>query len=364
MKILKITLSLALISFLTFSCSKSDNDNGGPEPDDQLAQEQNATEDRNIPIAELSAGVSISGATVKAGLPPAPNGNVNLQISTKNQEAFQDAGFTANFSSTDVIAGAYVVFKDVDGVKADSYFDVPVSELYAAKPSKQSSKKGSQAISSNKSAKALTGDEYELDVDLSNIEPGNFCYEICLYDANSNISVIQTICVTIEAWGGNASIVGEWVFDRAVPADFDDYQETIQCTNGQSITVDYDNNISEDWVFVLSADGSYYEIYNEEYQYLDYTATVETCSAVYGDTEISNDKYSGKWAYNEDDETLTVIDFKYEDLLDPTIVEVYEDGELYFEGVSAEVVSNELVLSETYSENGQQFSITIYFKRK
>ena len=89
----------------------------------------------------------------------------------------------------------------------------------------------------------------------------------------------------------------------------------------------------------------------------------ESCSAEY---EIDEEKYEaiGRWAYNESDETVTIIGFEFKDLIDEEYNEEYEDGELYVEGVKAEIVSNELVLSGTYEYDGETYEWKSYFKRK
>lgn len=363
MKIIKLLFLLTLLFSITFSCGNDDG--AGTQPDEDLEQQQNETENRNIPIAEIDNGIIIEGATKITGVPPAPNGSLNFQIDGSKQEAFQLAGFDIDFTTTDNIEGAYIVFKEQGGAASNSYFDVPVSALIAGKSVKTKTEgvKKSRKVTS---LKALVENNYVLDVDFDqSIGPGDFCYEICLYDLNGNISAIETVCLTVEAWGGNSEIVGEWIFDRYEPAEDDNAMTDFPCLNGQTLNIPYSIIEKEEWIFVLSANGDYYETYNDIFKELDAETTYNTCTATYdSESTIINEKYSGKWAYNEDNETLTVIDFKYEDFVDSTFNETYDFGQGYFDRVKVDVISNELVITETYVELGQQFTDIYIFKKK
>ncbi len=357
MKFFKSTILIATLACFTFSCSSND-DSSSDSKDDDLAQEQNETENRVIPTSELESGIRIDGSTSKPGTPPSPNGKLDFQINTEKQEAFQEAGLDIKFSTLDNIQGVYILFQDSDGNKLDSYLDVPLSALEG----KTASKKHKKVLQQNKT---FTENEYTIDVDFDNILPGTFCYEICLYDENNNISAIEEICIEVEAWGGNSDIVGEWIFDRYDGEGSDENDDTdIDCENGDTIIVSYVGEEDETWVLVLNADGSYYETYKGSEEYLNYEATQANCSAVYDESNY-DDKYSGKWAYNEDKQTLTIIDFKYENLLDSSDNETYENGSVYFDGTNtkARVISGELVITDSYSEGDDSYSDTYIFKR-
>lgn len=359
MKFFKFTLLLTSFICLTFSCSKDDNNSSGSSED--IAKAQNETENRTIPTSEIESGVRIEGATSKPGLPPSPNGSLDFQISTDKQEAFQEAGFDIQFSTTSNIEGAYILFQDSEGNKLNNYLDVPLSSLQGKKSANKRTKVSKKHNKLSTSNKVSTENDYILDVDFDNISPGTFCYEICLYDDNGNISAIQNICIEVEAWGGNSSIVGKWIFDRTADETEENGSTSIDCESGETITVNYrSNNDKETWILVLNADGTYYETYEGSEEYIDYDASRSSCSAVY-ETSIYEDKYSGNWAYNEDKETLTIIDFKYEDLLDASENETYPDGSVYFDGINttANVVAGELVIVD-YFDNDTE---TLIFKK-
>ncbi|MEM6830969.1 MAG: hypothetical protein AAF551_10685 [Bacteroidota bacterium] len=340
------------------SCGNDDDTSLSNQGNAQLANEQNATEETKIPTSTLETGIKIAGATENTGTPPAPNSDLDFELNADLTEAFQGSGLNIEFSSDEAIAGAYILFKDVDGNATSSYLDVPSSVFNNGRSSKQSISKRS-AFST---ARTLEDFDNIIEVGFgSDVPAGQFCYDICVYDASNNISQISTVCVTVEAWGGNASIVGEWVFDRGEPADEFDSKTTINCENGQTIEVEFEQVIKNEWTFALNEDGTYFEIYDEEGKPLDIPATEESCTASYQEEpERDNSKYSGNWAYNEENQTLTVVDFKFEDFLDATRNETDEVGELYFVGVKAEVISGQLVLTDT---NDRETS-TYYFNRK
>ena len=358
MKFLKHVFLITLLSFLTFSCGRNDVDSSTTNED--LAQKQNETENRITPVSELNSGIRIDGALSKTGTPPSPTGNLNFQISTEKQEAFQEYGFNIKFSTTDEIAGAYILFQDTDGNLLDNYLDVPLSALESGKSS--NTKTPMVSKKSSKKQNLLTGDDYIVDVDFDSILPGNFCYDICLYDANGNISVIQNVCVEVEAWGGNFEIIGEWIYDSS--NDDNTYTEDISCANGDTVTANF-NDDEETWTLVLNANGSYYETYIGIENVIDYEATLNSCTLI-SSKENYEDKYLGNWAYNEDKETFTIIDFRYENILDASEIENYPDGSVYFNGIdtTAKIISDNLVIIETYSEFNETYTNTYTFKRK
>lgn len=355
MKTLKLSLVLFAFTFLVFTSCKKD-EGSFIEGDEQIAAEQNATEKTKISAATLESSIEVEGATKNTGTPPAPNSNLDFQLDTSKTEAFQNSGLTIGFSSNDNIAGAYIQLKDVDGTPTDSYFNV--SQFSNKTADKKTKKKlfFNSELTDNKAK--LT--ENKIDINFgSNIPAGQFCYDICLYDANNNISQIQTVCVTVEAWGGNAALVGEWVFDRGEP-DNSDEKETFNCSNGQSFEALYSLIENEVISLKFAEDGTYTENYYSEDRYLDYSASTSSCSAIYDEVEIDNYKLTGNWAYNVNENTLTVVQFKFEDLVNGS-EEVFQDGELYFEGFTVEASNNnQLILS--YSDFGENFKF--YFNRK
>lgn len=356
-----LMMACLCLGLLFSSCSKEEEVSPISKEAEEEAQLQNASEEQAIPIATLSQGIVITGAEKESGTPPTPTGKLDFTLSSDQQEAFQRTGFTIEFSTDMPVTGAYIRFLDTEDNAANHYFDASLSADQGSRfaPSRNSVKK------STLSHARTMQDNQEISVSFDESVPaGRFCYEICVYDDQGNISAPQKVCVEVEAWGGNASIVGEWIFDRSEPADDNNEKDTLQCENGQEIITDYYKEYENEWTFVLNGDGSYYEIYNETEESLDYEASRSSCSAVYEESETDSDKYSGNWSYNEQAQTLTVVDFKYENLLDAADNEEYEEGDVYFEGVAAEVIAGELVLTETSTEDGSTVVEKAIFRRK
>ncbi|AUP81019.1 hypothetical protein [Flavivirga eckloniae] len=358
MRTLKSLFTLFVFSILVYSCSSDDNNGGG-----ELANQQNQLEDVPVPLSNLNSDISIEGATKNQGTPPAPNSTINLELSSDQAEAYQNAGFNVRFSTTETnIAGAYLLFKDSDDNTASEYFDIPVSSFETGKSNNTKntpSSKGSSLFKSN----SLVDGEYEIDVDFgSDFPPGKFCGDLCIYDSENNISQIVTICVEVEAWGGNADIIGEWILESSTE---DDDKYTVDCNNDQSIEADYYKVIKEDLALSISSNGDFSVTENTEEKVLDIEASKVDCSAVYSD-EIEKDesKETGKWAYNETDKTLTLVSFKYEDFINSEYNEEYPNGDLILESGKVQIVDGKLVVTDTYTENGTTYTDTYTFVRK
>jgi hypothetical protein len=354
-KINRIFLSALFTGLVLASCSKDDD----PTVDGPSTQE--TLEARVIPTSVVIGGVEISGATKKAGAPPASNSNFTFQLEKEEQEALLNYGFEVRFTSETEITGAYISFEDANGNKGDTYFDVSVDSYSNGRIGQKNKLNGK--LSNARNARIATYDS-EIGIYFGNtIAPGNFCYEICVYDAQGNISQPQKVCVTVEAWGGNPAIVGEWILDREESTDGDG-KTSVYCTNGDMIEVEYQIEEKDAFMLNFGADGSYYEIYDNIAKELDYSATEESCSAMYGETEHEKEKYSGNWAYNSKSKTISAVIFKYEDLLDASNNETSDEGELWYEDIKAEIIGGELVLTVVYTGDETPVTEKYYFKKK
>ncbi|NMH86510.1 hypothetical protein [Flavivirga algicola] len=359
MKITKTLLTLIAFTVLAYSCSSDDGNNNGNE---QLADEQNQLEEAPVPVENLNSDISIEGATKNQGTPPAPNSSLNLEISSDKAEAFQSSGFNLKFSSTETnIAGAYLLFKDADNNTASDYFDIPVSSFKTNKSGgtkeNQSSKKNPLFKNNN-----LIDGEYEIDVDFDNtFPPGKFCGDLCIYDEENNISQIVTVCVEVEAWGGNATIVGEWILEESTDGD----KYTVNCENQETVEADYNQIIKEEAILSIESNGSFYLTEYEEYKSLNFEASSTNCEAVYFDEVEKYDiKETGKWAYNETDNTLTLISFKYEDFIESQYSEDYANGDLILESGKVEFLNGKLIVTETYTDGNETYTDTFTFIKK
>ncbi len=378
MKFFNKTLFVFLFSMFVLSCSSDDNASveeemveqpetpeTPEEPETPETPEEptdpNAAEDRMIPLQELESGLVIEAAVKRTGTPPTPTNNLDFKINTAKQEAFLTNGFNISFSSDDDVTGAYILVQDTEGNASNSYFEVPLTDNQTLKSKRvKTTHSRKQELSQKR-----VDDDFTIDIDFnSTIQPGQFCYEICLFDANGNISSIQKICVEVEAWGGNTAIVGEWlnISTSTNGEDITTSSTSIRCDNGEDITVLYPES---DWVLTLKANGDYEETYTATSNSIDFEASRASCSPQY-DTIAVNETYSGKWAYNEEKQTLTIIDFAYVNNLNSSENSTFPNGSVYFDGnaTKASVTNNQLTIVETFIEGNETFNDITVFNRK
>jgi hypothetical protein len=334
MKNLNTILTLICFCF-AISLSSCDKDDDGLNDEQILANEQNAAEDRKIPTTELEKNVKIVGANFIVGTAPAPTGSVDFKLQGSNDRAQLKTGFNIKLeSSDDNIAGAYIQLLDTDKNKVNGYLQVPKSAFTYGRLKGEESK-GIFGLRT----KEL--DENEIDINFEDgLEPGTFCYEICLYDADSNVSTIQEVCVEVESWGGNADLVGTWKFNEAESdledISFEDYYK--YCNNGDSILIEY-MAIYEDVTITFDNKGNYEEggIVN----FPNAVFSAENCSVIYEDDD--SEKASGRWSFNEDNQTLVVVTFIY--IYPNNDIEEIENGELYFENDAVSIINNKLTIT-------------------
>ncbi|CAL2101797.1 conserved protein of unknown function [Tenacibaculum sp. 190130A14a] len=351
----KQTLRLIAMFFATtFIVSCSSNSESGSIGDEKLAAEQNASEENIIPVASLENGLLINGATKKTGTPPAPNSNIDFTIGTDNGTGFQKSGIKIKFSATDDVKGAYIRFKDVDGNATTSYFDVPATSFGYRGTTKIKKEVLFHATEKSTENRAITVNFKDV------IPPGKFCYDICIYDSANNVSQIETVCVTIESWGGNAAMVGNWSLDRI--ENTEDLEE-IECTGGGKVSFYYENEIiSRDVVLSFKDNGAYNDEVKTVSKHLNYSETVNTCSLVYEPEEREEFARTGNWAFNEEEKELTIVMFKYDDLIDAQNSEEYEFGDSVFSGITLKEITGSTMILEEEIGSGDK-KITYYFKR-
>ncbi len=370
-------LSLVCLAMAFTNCSKDDSttvadDNGGQSVDDTAI---NAQEETVLNANTVSDGLIIEGAEKIQGNPLTPNGAISFNLGYDQQSAFLKNGFDIAFTTTDNYAGAYIQIKSEDNTVASTYYDVPAFSGKALKNLSESKKNGL-------SRKAHKMEETQDEIDVffeDSIPPGKFCYIICIYDAEGNISLPQEVCVEIEAWGGNSSISGTWNYTKS---DFflngdlesseavgvedcgDDYyycnitQESQTFENSNCYTT---NSL----ILVLNANGTfrYDENYNEKG--LDYeanNANTTDCNPIFKD--IVNGSYYGKgnWAYNETNGELTLVEFEYGENGE---VEFDEEGDVF--GGTAKVSGNTMTFeyfeSSTFNNEETTYRDITYFVR-
>ena len=352
---MKIIFRSAVIAalILATSCGKDTAENVAEEFENEAEQQEQTPLEAN----DVSNNVIIEGGTKQEGMPPTPNEAISLDISNTGKTAFLNEGFEIKLSSEAEIVGAYVQFKTNDGVVSDSYYDVNIATNTEFDIDSKSSKDFILQKKKVSSLSAKDDEEITIDIDFNaNIEPGTFCYVVCVYDGEGNISAPSEVCATVESWGGNASLVAEWSIVKT--EDTYDGQTTVRvlgeedCTESGSFSTTcneevktfYECETLEIADLTFNADGTYYYKDQSKRKELDTEATQEACEAVYYEDAITTDVYEsrGNWAYVDDESRLTLVEYSYSETengvlsesetLEPGEGELIFDGEIILDG--------------------------------
>ncbi|WP_245799641.1 hypothetical protein [Cellulophaga omnivescoria] len=354
-------INIMLVCFLAlnfFSCS-SDDDSSVKNNDAEI----NAQEDEPLEINSVSSALIIEGATKKTGT-LTPTGGLEFSMDYSKQSAFQKNGFEIEFNSAADYTGVYIQLKDENGM-ADSYFDVPRSEIYVSGKGEQTKK--NRGFLKGKSAGKENDAAIEVNLDES-VTAGTFCYVICLYDAQGNISEPTEVCVTVEAWGGNSDLVGTWNFTKEI-SDGDEVKVNEQDCFTFDYTLCNEEVIVEECSTVnflkikFNNDGTF--TYNNSFsdKNINWIDSDEACEVIYDNDESSSDT-SGKWAYNEEKNQLTLVAFsETETYNDEEESYVYENGSLDIEG-EVTVSGSSLIIKELFENVGLEEDIYEYYFKK
>lgn len=354
-------LLIAFIGLLLFSCSSDDSvqtDSGETTP---------------LAIEKVFENVIVEGATKETGAPNAPNEAISFTLSTENTRAVLVDGFNIEFNSNDNITGAYLQFKGNEGTVADGYYDIDISQLNTKVNSTKKSMAKTRMPKFKKeiSKKSSIEGDIVVDVDFTTtIEPGTFCYIICVYDANGNISAPQEVCVTVESWGGNDDLEGIWNYTKTEEfydgvtetmnvGDKDCYDGTINCSNQEQLS--YTSCYSTDsFKFTINSNGTYeYEIYSTN-DLIDYTASSEACQII----KANEDEYylsKGNWAYDQVKGEIVLVGLEYiENYEGVTESGTYDVGDADVYELKADVNGTSLILTEEYFDTSG--AIEEYYK--
>ncbi|WP_396591025.1 hypothetical protein [Allomuricauda sp. R78024] len=363
--------ALALVVTLA-ACSKdSESDN---DQNDQAIEE---LENTPLQANEVANNVVIQGGTKNDGTPPTPNEAISLDVSASSKTALLGEGFEVSIDSDAAITGAYLQFKANDGTMADSYYDIDIN---ANSSSAKSLKRFMGKNGKNVSLITAKEDDDTLDVDFnSNIEPGTFCYVICVYDADGNISAPQEVCVTVESWGGNGNLVAEWNLTKeeypgeegGIDIDLAGVSEcdtnTATCSN--EMTLEFEEcYLVEFGSITFKEDGTYEYEYKGGEDYLDYNTSIESCEASYIEYVYHYTSF-GNWAYVADEKRLTIVEYSYNDAgTDGEGEQTYQpgDGELLYDGF-IELDGNSLIITESFDDDGDGIFEEVfkaYFEKK
>ena len=355
----KVTLCLVASIFLSvLSCS---DDDSSP---DLINVESDASEEVSLDPVDVSENISINGSTKVAGNPPAPNGAIAFSMPTSTQSGFQNNGFDISFDAPASYAGAYIQLKGENGDTAPEYFDVPYGPGKSLKRSKKNKLfKASEKVNEN---------DITIDVDFNeNVTAGTFCYIICIYDGQGNISDPVEVCVEVEAWGGNPNLVGTWQLEKfaydgqfELPGEEECDDSTIFCNDQTELLIEnaYCDKLTS-LPLTFNADGTFEYIENGKYTNYDYDASIEACQPIFEPEKEDQYISRGKWAYDEEENKLTLVEFEFVEIYEGN---TYEDsdpnGYLLFNG-DAQITASSLIITETYEEAGFSETFEAYFRK-
>lgn len=288
-----ILKSITVVVLLIFaSCSDDDT------------KDQQAVNQETIPLAAntVSDNVIIIGGTKEEGMPPVPNEAITLDIANSGKAAFLNEGFEISLKSNVDIVGAYLQFKDESGTVSNSYYDIDLTENSSSGKANTSSAKG---------------DEFTLDVGFnSNIKSGAFCYVVCVYDSQGNISAPIQVCTFVESWGGNSDLIGTWNYTKkevtedgetkiVLVGENDCNEYSITCDN-KELTYE-DCRLTEYQNFTLNEDGTFIYEYKTKINKLDFEATFAECESIFKEEYVFIEKFKGFWAYREAESSLSLV---------------------------------------------------------
>lgn len=356
MKLLEYLVIAAILGML-FSCSSDDSENN-----DISTEAAEQLESTLLEADEVSAHAIIPGANKIPGNPPTPNGAISLDVSNTTNTAFLGEGFDISFSSDGNPVGAYIQFLSNNGTAAGEYFDVNLGANATGKvgvATLLSQKHGRQH------SQLAKNDDSTINVDFGlEIPPGQFCYEICVYDEAGNISEPEEVCVTVESWGGKDDMEGNWIMVREERVEngqsvvFETGQEACydyetECVNGQVLEAE-ECYTRISGAVRINSDGSYRAEFQGSDRWLDDGASYENCQAVYRE-ETFEDISEGQWAFVSESNRLTIIEYYFRGVIDGQLDEEYTleagDARLVLDG-TIELEGDSFLITETRDEDG------------
>ncbi|MEM7298012.1 MAG: hypothetical protein AAF391_07075 [Bacteroidota bacterium] len=310
MKNIKAILFCAFCAVLILTISNCSSDD---DDDMEMEGELVDVEDPNA----VADAVSIPGSTVVEGDPPAPSTDPSAPQIGGGENLLTSQGGNPTLELDLVSGDAAGIYLQISG--ADSYFDIPASAFTGGR--------------------ILQEDSPAIEIELpEGIEPGQFCVDYCIYDAETRVSNIVTVCIDIAEFGGENSefLTGAW-----------DVISITETEDGESETIivgqdSFEDDFTVNWG---CADGTFQDLLVVETEFFEFititfsddgslrfqsnwTETIfdgnnTTCQEVAYTTESGSDDANGAWSYDDgQDRLILVIDFEEdegEDVIDMSI---------------------------------------------
>ena len=304
-KLLPILIILAVVS-----CKKDD---GPIAQTDPTAEE---LESQELDADFVSNNVVIAGANKNTGEMPESNDGLTADFAGSDSTALLNEGFKINLNNVQA-RGAYLRFRTISRTSARYYFDIDLESNLSGK-GKLIGHTFKSVLETNSSKNEST-----LDIDFgAAVIPGKICYEISLYDNEGNISTPQEICLTIQSWGGNDALIGNWNLEKQelssdgnmvlIEPGVEQCEDitTITCENQDTVTSVNNCKTTDTFDVTFKNDGTYTFESTGNKRELDHDLTQSSCFATY--TEYDDiESGEGNWAYVEDENRLTLIQYKF-----------------------------------------------------
>lgn len=306
----------------------------------------------------VSNFVQIPGSTRIEGEPPAANDGISLDVSSSTRTAFLGEGFDITFRSDGEPVGAMIRFMSRNGELADEYFNVNLANNQSAAKHILTGLRKPASLNAR-------GEQNTVNVDFGReIPPGEFCYEIRVFDNEQNISNPEVVCVTVENWGGEEGMSGTWTMvkeekivdgqtfvfplggEGCMPYDF-------SCADGSLLTsVDcYSRSFAE---VEIREDGTYRARFVGQESWTDYGRSYDSCQ-LSTETERFDEISEGNWAYVEDSNRLTIVEYYYKrmanDVLDEEFNAPVGQARLVMDG-TMQLTASSFVITDTRNDFG------------
>ncbi|MDN5199786.1 hypothetical protein QQ008_00390 [Fulvivirgaceae bacterium BMA10] len=311
-----------------FSCDNED------EPQ---VQEMLDISDPNV----VSESIVIPNATIVEGTPPASSTDPDAPSLNESEDPFGAVSGNSFYLNPDINAGEIAgVYFQIDG--AENYFDIPVTNSTGRF---DKSNTGSRLF---QNARRTNNGGVEIEIP-ENLEPGTFCAEYCVYDADGLVSNVVEICIEIISFGGENSdfltanswtlVSAEHTYDgqtetQEIGEDFSE-THTIHLPCGpdtvEEVSVTEIHRINYAYL-TFSNNGAYSFEESSFEKFVDFDNS--TCQDVIYIEETDVHDEVGVWTYDHATQTLTVV------------TEGEEDGVAYTDifKLNAQKVNDQLVL--------------------